>query len=77
MTWLALQDDMASNEILELILQELKRVQERAEKLNRQAQAEGGNSTATMAVSSHIEKAVRNIRQLIRDFEEIDRDKSA
>jgi hypothetical protein len=68
---------MPSNEILEQILKELRLVQERAERLRVQAQDKGSDNTSTREVSAHIEDAVRNIHQLICDFEQIEREKSA
>jgi hypothetical protein len=68
---------MANNEILELILQELKRVQERAEKLRAHEQDAVNDAADARAMSEHIEIAVQKIRKLIRDYEELDRDKSA
>ncbi len=67
---------MPSNEILDLILQELKRVQERAESL-RTLEHAAGDAAVTSKISVQIEGAVQKIRKLIREYEELERDKSA
>ena len=68
---------MPSNEILDLILQELKRVQERAESLRTLEQGAAGDAAVTNVISVQIEGAVQKIRKLIREYEELERDKSA
>ena len=68
---------MASSEILERIMQELKRVQERAEKIRSQEQNAGSDTAAAKAMSAHIEAAVQKIRKLIWDYEQTEHDKSA
>ena len=67
---------MPTNRILELILEELKLVQERAEKLREYAQDEAGGETSAKA-SEQIEAAVKKIQKLIRDYERLHRDKPA
>jgi hypothetical protein len=68
---------MPSSEILELILQELKQVQDRAEKLRAQEQNAVSDAATAKAISRSIEEAVQKIRNLIRDYEALERDKSA
>jgi|GEM_PF-5586727 hypothetical protein len=68
---------MASNDTLKLILQELKRVQERAEKLRAHEPGAVDDAPAARAMCEHIEAAVQKIRKMISEYEDLQRDKSA
>lgn len=68
--------DMSTNHILELILEELKHVQESAEKLQAQAQNETGGDASAKA-SEHIQAAVKKMQNLISEYELLHQDKPA
>lgn len=68
---------MPTSELFELIMQELMRVQERAESLRALEYDAEDDSASASRISAQIEAAVQKIRKMILEYEQLDKKRPA
>jgi hypothetical protein len=68
---------MPTSELFELIMQELMRVQERAESLRALEYDAKDDSVSASRISAQIEAAAQKIRKMILEYEQLDKKRPA